>query len=682
MHADRPDTTMDDTWHALLENPAVGLALCDLQCVIQHANPVFASLFGLDVCTARGQALLRLASPHALEETLHNLRRACSGETRAFIFHGRHPHNLQPFAVMMAALPLASAGRPEGVACLAFALTGPAGGGDALTLLDSLGEAAAILDDAGHILWTNPAFTRITGYDLSGLTPSPVPFLPAGTNLMNRARPELTRNGFWQGEVEGQKQDGTRLALLASVSPLPEQLPEDASWLLLLSDVSHHRNYAEQLERMVHHDTLTGLLNREAFRERVANALYRCRDAGSRLAVLFLDLDGFKAVNDSHGHKAGDRLLGDFSKRLRALAHEAEGGVDVARLGGDEFAVLIPPQTDPLPQAESLCRGLLALFDVPFSVSGQQHRLSVSIGASLGPKGHETASDLLHCADQAMYRAKRKGGRRFFIQHYPTEGADDLSMQIIDFEQAIRHQQIEAHFQPIVDLDSGAITAIEARVRWNGGIGQQLTAADVLRAAQQAEANWLLDHAVLEQVVVAMDRLATEAVTALPVAVNISAATCANDTSAAQLEGFLSRSGLKPEQLRLEFPCEALSKSPGTVVPLLQRLAAKGHAIAIDHVASADFKATHLNEVPVQAIKLDEDLVKQAPGDAASAGRIRDICLAAQKQSLRVGAEGVVRLDQLEFLRQAGCHEGQGPLISRPSPLDHLLFLLKKGRCW
>lgn len=124
MYADRLDTTLEDTWRILLENPAVGLAVCDLQCVIQHANPAFASLFGFNAGAAKGQALLRLASPPALEGTLHNLRRACAGEIRAFIFHGCHPHTLQPFAVMMAALPLGGAERTEGVTCLAFALTG------------------------------------------------------------------------------------------------------------------------------------------------------------------------------------------------------------------------------------------------------------------------------------------------------------------------------------------------------------------------------------------------------------------------------------------------------------------------------------------------------------------------------------------------------------------------------
>lgn len=255
-------------------------------------------------------------------------------------------------------------------------------------------------------------------------------------------------------------------------------------------------------------------------------------------------------------------------------------------------------------------------------------------------------------------------------------------MQMINFNHAIRCQQLETHFQPIVDLHEGAITAIEARVRWNGGVGLQFAAAGVLRAAEEAEANWLLDRTVLELVIAAAGRLTAEGVLSLPVAVNISAASCTHDESATQLEEFLARADVTPQRLRLEVPSKALSQAPVTVVPLLQRLGAKGYALTIDHVDSADFKALHVEEIAIQAVKLDEALVKQVPGDAASTGRISDICQAAHKQGLRVGSEGMVRLEQLELLRRAGCHEGQGPLISRPNPLDHLMFLLKKGRCW
>ncbi len=451
----------ENTWRTLPENPGVGLALCNLQCVIQYANPAFASLFELEAGAVKGQPLLRRAVPHALEESLHNLRRACAGEPRGFVFHGRHPHHLKPFAVMMAALPLGRPDQPAGVACLAFTRTGSAAGQGIRSLLQGLGEAAARLAEDGPAPWPHPAFARIIGCETGGRMPAP--FVPADCRPPPpRARPEPKRNGL--------------------------------------------------------------------------------------------------------------------------------------------------------------------------------------ISSHLSP------------------------------------GAKDPSMPIIDFEQAIRRRQLEAYFQPIVDLHSGVISALEARVRWNDGLGQTFTADQVLPAARAAEADCLLDLAVLEQAVAATGRQG--AGSALPVAVNIAPATCVNEASAAQLEGFLARAEVKPERLRLEFPCAALQSAPEVVAPLLQRLAGQGYAVAIDHVADADFQLARFDASPLQAIKLDESLVQQAPADAASAERIRAIGLAAQGQGLRVGAEGVMRLEQLEFLRQAGCHEGQGPLISRPNTLDQLSFLLRRGRCW
>lgn len=256
-------------------------------------------------------------------------------------------------------------------------------------------------------------------------------------------------------------------------------------------------------------------------------------------------------------------------------------------------------------------------------------------------------------------------------------------MQIIDFDRAVQKQQIEAHYQPIIDLYSGVIIAIEARVRWNGGMGQHLiTARHLLLAASTVQAHWIIDRAVLERTVEAFGRLKEEIASVLPVAVNISAETCMADESVAQMENLLVRSGIRPEQLRLEFPQDAFLTASSTVVPLIQRLADRGYSIAVDHVDTADFKAAHLEDIPVHTIKLHERLVEQAPGDAANDERIRGICLAAQKRGWRVGAEGVVRLEQLKFLRQAGCHEVQGALISRPQVLGNLMFLLKKGRCW
>ncbi|MEX1031763.1 MAG: EAL domain-containing protein [Cellvibrionaceae bacterium] len=254
---------------------------------------------------------------------------------------------------------------------------------------------------------------------------------------------------------------------------------------------------------------------------------------------------------------------------------------------------------------------------------------------------------------------------------------------MIDFEQAIWQQQFEAYYQPIVDLDSGEIVTLEARVHWRDKrSGAQLATTDVHRAAAEADAHWEVDRAVLEQVAEALGMPRNQTHISTPIAVNISAASCASETSTARLEDFLAKTGLQPASLCLQFPLDAFQEHPSTVRSLAKRLTEKGYAITASDVDTADFKAANLHGTPLQAIKLSEKLVSESSENTASTGRVDAVCRAAKKRGLYVGAEGLVRIKQLEFLRRAGCHEGQGPLISRPRPLRELMFLLQKGRCW
>lgn len=249
---------------------------------------------------------------------------------------------------------------------------------------------------------------------------------------------------------------------------------------------------------------------------------------------------------------------------------------------------------------------------------------------------------------------------------------------MIDFDRAFRERQFEVHYQPIIDLDSGEIVTIEARVRWQDRrTGVRLSARDVVAAASKAEAQWMLDHAVLERVKEALELPRNQTQINMPVAVKISAATCATNEATARFEDFLTKTGISSECLIIEFPQDALFSYPAMASSLGERLSAKGYPILVDHVDTDD-----LDRIPLQSIKLSEKLVDLAPGDTASADQVEAICTAAKKRGLYVGAEGIVRLEQLEFLRRVGVHEGQGPLICRPRPLRDLLFLLQKGRCW
>ncbi|MCK7580319.1 MAG: EAL domain-containing protein [Chromatiales bacterium] len=539
---------------------------------------------------------------------------------------------------------------------------------------------AAILDAGGRLRWSNAALRQITGFDMTASLGHPPPFLAAEADLHWPPRNVGDRAASWQGELDGRDARGGSLVLQASLSLLP---PVDAGapdWLLLCFDISQQLAYTDHLEQLLRIDPLTRLLNRETFRELTRNALYRCRASGQRVVVLFLDLDGFKTINDTHGHAAGDQLLRQIAKRLKRLAREQDAPTEIARLGGDEFAVLIAPAPDPIPAAEAFGQAVLAALAEPFPLTdAPPQRLAVSIGGALGPLKDESVSALLHRADQAMYRVKESGGHAIGIMA-ATPDAEPKTPRL-DFAQAVREQQFQSHFQPIVELTGGILVAIEARVRWSDGSSRQFTAREVLRAAGAARAEAMLDFIVLEQAIAAIEHL-SELNAPPPVAVNLSAATCLMPDFITQLDALLNPGAVDPAQLHLEIPLDAFKRAPTTMPTLIEQLHGRRIAVTVDHVDSADFRALHLDQAPVRAIKFDERLVESATGDARAVARLRAIHLAAVRRGWRVGAEGIERLEQLECLRDIGCHEGQGPLIARPRPVEELRPLVRRGRCW
>lgn len=552
-----------------------------------------------------------------------------------------------------------------------------------LAALEHQNVGVLILSDSGDLHWANSAVQHITGFDLSQAGGQPLAFLPFDAGLPWQ-QPEVTdQSGAWQGELKCQGASGESLFVHLSLSRMPPDDTGEQRWLLLLFNLSQHLAYTDHLEQLLRIDPLTGLLNREVFRELIRNGLYRCRSSGQRLVVLFLDLDGFKSVNDVHGHAVGDQLLQKIAERLRRVVAAQVPGTEIARLGGDEFALLLAPEPDPVPNADTLCQAILAMLSEPFQVEDAPEPLplAASIGGAVGPLGRESASDLLHRADQAMYKVKQSGGHTSFIERAHSPAAPGAPSSI-DVERALREKQFEAHFQPIADLIAGTLIALEARVRWRDGPEPYLTAREVLRAASAVDAEAALDFIVIDHAIDAIQQLDTMVPRPPPVNVNLSVATCLEPDFLAQLDARLAHHAFDGNRLRLEIPVNAFKTSPSTLMALTEQLRKRHIAVAVDHVDNPDLDALQFDQVPILTIKLDEQCVESVPDDARVMAQLRAIQRAATRYGLRIGAEGIQRLEQLESLREIGCHEGQGPLIARPRPLQELNLLIRKGRCW
>ncbi|WP_347258702.1 EAL domain-containing protein [Methylocaldum sp.] len=547
-------------------------------------------------------------------------------------------------------------------------------------VFEHLGSGVLLLDEQGGLLWANRAYDAVTGFNHRASIGGQPPHVVDHASLVRRAKPQLDAVGAWQGEVVGISAAGHELPLLVSLSRVPSAHIKK-SWLVeAIFEIGPSWGYIRQLERLAHHDALSGLPNRESFRAEARSAFHRCRRTGREMAVMLMDLDGFKPVNDTAGHEAGDHVLAVIAKRLRHVAREH--GALAARLGGDEFALLLPEAAD-RGAVGALAGAVLRAVGRPTKAAGCTFELSASIGICLGPDGETDVGELLSRADGAMYRVKEEGGRGYrFHSHHSIERPTMRNLAERDFDTAARSNRFRTFFQPIANLQNGTISLTEARVRWQFPDTGLMTAREVLDNVSAMRREDKLDFMVLEQAYIALRELNVHLLRSVQIAVNLSAATCLRGDFVERLSRYVDENGLPTSRFRLDIPEEAFSAHPKRAADLVSALVGKGFEVVADHVGSASIVTSLLAELPLALIKLDERLVHGLPANAEAVSTVSTTIAAAARFGFAVGAEGVSRLDQLEWLRKAGCREGQGMLISKPLPLSEQIVLLRRGRCW
>jgi diguanylate cyclase (GGDEF)-like protein len=438
---------------------------------------------------------------------------------------------------------------------------------------------------------------------------------------------------------------------------------------LLLGAVSTENRYgAERLRHDALHDALTGLPNRALFTDRLEQALRRALRDRRAFAVLFLDLDRFKGVNDGLGHLAGDRLLVEVGRRL---AGRLRPGDTVARFGGDEFALLVEGGVaDVLRVADRL----LTAFDQPFDLDGREVRAAASIGIapSSGDEGVRKPEHLLRDADAALHQAKAQGGGRYvlFDQAMHARALERLELEA-DLRRALADGELELHFQPIVGLEQGAVVAAEALARWRHPERGLIPPGAFVPMAEETGlihplGRWALRAAC------AQAKAWREDGRPLRVAVNVSTREMQQPDFAEQVLRTLTEVGVGADALVLELTEGVLLVRTAQVTSTLDRLAAAGVRLVIDDFGTGYASLGYLKHLPVHGLKIDRTFVRDVPGDAGSEAIVEAVLALATRMELSVTAEGVETTDQAAFLRQRGCRSAQGFLFGRPTPADDL----------
>ncbi len=548
----------------------------------------------------------------------------------------------------------------------------------AAKVFGSSGEAIVITDARARVLTVNPAYTVITGYSETEAVGRSLHELSHRGRNLERHREIwdlVERNGYWQGEVWGQRKSGERFPTWLTVSIVRDSEGKPVNYIQIFSDITERKEREERVRHLAHHDALTDLPNRLLLNDRLAQAIAHAVRDGTRVAVMFLDLDRFKTINDSLGHSVGDKLLQHVARRLRGCVRASD---TVSRLGGDEFVILAPDLED-VASAASLADKVLQAVARPCSIDGHELALTPSIGISVCPGDGEDVDALLRNADAAMYHAKESGRNnyQFFTQDMNARAMERLSLER-SLRRALEGDELRLHYQPQYDIGSGRLVGMEALIRWQHPEEGLVAPARFMPYAEESGLILAIGEWVLQTACRQNRRWQADGLPKVPVSVNISALQFRQLNFVDTVQRALSDSGLDSTLLELEATESVIMYDAERVTDALQRLKAMGLTLAIDDFGTGYSSLSYLKRFPIDRVKIDRSFVRDVTVDKDDAAIISAIIALTRNLGLRTIAEGVETEEQLAFLRAQDCDEVQGFLLGKPLPPAECAQLLAR----
>lgn len=547
-------------------------------------------------------------------------------------------------------------------------------------VFETAAEGIFMVDEKMRIVSINPSFVRITGYGLNesvGRTiGSVLEAVPDGGGPTLDDRLGALKEGRWQGRVACTRACGEPISCWLSLSMVPDPDSGTLHRIGSLVDITQLQDAEERLEHLAHFDQLTGLPNRTMFHKRISRMLAAATRTNQRVAMLFLDLDGFKDVNESLGHEQGDELLKTMARRLRSKLRHGDA---LFRFGGDEFVVVVhDAKNDGI--AENVARDMIAAVADPVELSTQTVALTTSVGIAVFPRDGLDQQQLLRSSDAAMYVAKATPGGNFafFTPELAARSAKRLRV-VSDLRRAFDEGEIRVHFQPVVDFSGasggsagtsagGRLSGLEALVRWEHPQRGILMPDQFIGIAEQSGLIDQLGRLVLSQACCALAGWLNPNAPMPRIAVNVSRRELRRLDFDQHVKSALEKSGLPPHLLELEISESSLLASEDDRQRLF-RLKDLGVTLAVDDFGAGHTSLSALRHLPLDRIKIDRSMVHGIRSQASDRAMVEAIVTLSRALGLRVVAEGVESADDIAILRSAGCEEMQGYALGRPAPL-------------
>jgi diguanylate cyclase (GGDEF)-like protein/PAS domain S-box-containing protein len=552
----------------------------------------------------------------------------------------------------------------------------------AQTTLNCIADAVICTDMSGNITFFNPIASSMMGWPLKEAVGR---HLTEAFRIVDAATRKAILDPMAKAASEDLKgnlplncvlihRDGHEVFIEDSVAPIHDREGKVTGAVIVFRDVSVARAQSEQMTHLAEHDSLTGLPNRLLFCDRVGQAISLARRHGGRVAVLFLDLDGFKLINDSLGHAAGDEFLKSVAKRLLSCVRTPD---TVSRQGGDEFLVLLQDLHEPEDAAISARRVLRAVADVHLPGHSELH-VTASIGVSVYPDDGLDAETLIGNADTAMYQAKKSGRQsyRFFSRDMNVPVAEDESIEE-SLRLALERNELTLHYQPKVDLKTGAITGAEALSRWYHPTRGTVPPGQFIPIAEESGLMLPIGAGVFGQACTQARAWADAGMPAKTMAVNVSGAQFQSGDFLDGLFAALSKTGLDPGLLELDVTESVLMNHPERTAFVLKTLRDRGVQVSVDNFGTGNSSLSSMQKLPLNALKIDRSFVRQITTVPGGTAAVKAFIEMGRSLNLRVIAQGVETADDLEFLWEHDCDEAQGNFFSRPVPPDQLTKLFQ-----
>lgn len=543
----------------------------------------------------------------------------------------------------------------------------------------SSGEAMLITDADNRIVNVNDAFTAQTGYTLEEVRGENPKLLSCGKtppNVYQEMWQGLEENDFWQGELWDRKKDGEIYPKWISITVLRDEDGKPQFYTASFTDISERKESEARIEHLAHHDILTGLLNRFSMEERLEQAIATAIRTRNNIALLFIDLDRFKTINDSLGHHMGDSLLTQVAQRLKACVR---GSDIVARIGGDEFVIVLNGIRLSA-HAASVAENILKEVSHPYDLDGQTVNTSPSIGISIFPDDGTCVDDLMRTADIAMYNAKEAGKNNY--QYFDKKMLVEASRRIgieKELRDALQNESggLLLRYQPQVRADDSSVFAAEALVRWDHPQDGIVPPSEFIPVAEDTGLIHEVGRWVINESCRQLAEWKREGLTTCKVAINVSAKQLQSATLVSELDEIMQAHGVSGSELELEVTETVAMSDPEHAINQLYGIRDLGISVAIDDFGTGYSSLAYLKRLPINILKLDRSLVSDIEMDINDAEICRATVALAHTLGLKVIAEGVETEAQRSYLREIGCDYLQGYLFDKPLPASEMSLLLQ-----